>query len=52
MVAALILMVVVVVVYGILRHETTPALALAGTAFAAVAVIVAAVLMKSRIIAD
>jgi uncharacterized protein (DUF952 family) len=50
MVAALIAMVVVVVVHSVLRHETSPAVAVAGTVIAVAVVIVAAIALKGRII--
>jgi uncharacterized protein (DUF952 family) len=50
MVAALVVMVTVVVVHSVLRHETTPALALLGTIVAAAAVILAAIALKGRFI--
>ncbi|RJS46912.1 DUF952 domain-containing protein [Nocardioides cavernaquae] len=46
MIAALVVMVVVVVVHSVLRHETTPAIALLGTVGAAVGIILAAVALK------
>jgi uncharacterized protein (DUF952 family) len=48
--AALAVMVAVVVVHSVLRHETTPALALLGTIVAAVAVILTAIALKGRFI--
>lgn len=50
MVAALIVMVVIVVVHGVLSHETTPVVALVGTAVAAIGVIVAAIALKGRFV--
>ena len=50
MLAALAVMVTVVVVHSVLRHETTPALALLGTIVAAAAVILAAIALKGRFI--
>jgi uncharacterized protein (DUF952 family) len=50
MIAALIVMVTVVVVHSVLRHETSPGVAVGGTVVAAIVVIVAAIALKGRFI--
>jgi hypothetical protein len=43
-------MVAVVVVHSVLRHETTPAIALLGTVVVAAGIILAAIALKGRFI--
>ena len=52
MIAALVVMVTVVVVHSVLRHETSGGVALVGTVVAALAVVIAAVALKGRFIKD
>ncbi len=52
MIAALVVMVTVVIVHSVLRHETSGGVAVVGTVVAALAVVIAAVALKGRIIKD